>query len=347
VNGLSEVAHIAAGDTNHADATVPGEIDVMLVHELVHLRRRQTGIAEHSNLIGDVLPVALRTEILQVIAKLAPHSDDAIGHVLDLLAPQRAQLRIVQDRGDHTSTVNRRIRVHRANENLQLALENLRTFLRLRDERERTDALAVETKVLGKRLANQGSMTISQERIHRSHVTLRIARCEALIRRIEEHEMLAILADLGELLPLLDVRVNAGRVVRASVQQNDRSLGRVGDILSHSLEIETSGRRVVVAILLPCKTCIRSDRNVVGPRGIRHVDRRSLGQPALEEVRCNTKSSGTRESLDRGETLGLDDFGILAKKKLGCCVGEIGGSTDGRVLVVQVRCQESFLRLNM
>ena len=54
-------------------------------------------------------------------------------------------------------------------------------------------------------------------------VLVRIARGEALVGAVEEDDMVLGLHGRRDLRPLLDGRVDAGRVVRAGVQQEERA----------------------------------------------------------------------------------------------------------------------------
>ena len=53
-----------------------------------HLSRRHSREAEHSDLIGDVLPVLGRSLLGQPLLQLLPHQDDAVGHQLHVTQPE-------------------------------------------------------------------------------------------------------------------------------------------------------------------------------------------------------------------------------------------------------------------
>jgi hypothetical protein len=56
VNGLSEVLDIVGRDTGNRDTTIAGKVDVPVVTELVNLLGRQSSVAEHTNLLGNMVP---------------------------------------------------------------------------------------------------------------------------------------------------------------------------------------------------------------------------------------------------------------------------------------------------
>ena len=87
------------------------DITTYLRSEFIHLLRIQARICEHTNLGGDVAPVLLATELLQVLLQQSAHGDNAISHVLDLTEPLLVQCRVVQDLGSNTRTVNRGVGV--------------------------------------------------------------------------------------------------------------------------------------------------------------------------------------------------------------------------------------------
>lgn len=68
-------------------------------------------------------------------------------------------------------------------------------------------------------------MTILFEQSHSKRILVAITTGESLIGHVKEWIEVALLDQLRQLGPLLGVRVNAGRVVCACVQQDDGALG--------------------------------------------------------------------------------------------------------------------------
>jgi len=62
-----------------------------LLSQSIHLLRLEPGVSEHANLRGDVAPVVLAAELLEVLLQQSTHGDDAVGHALDLTKPLLVQ----------------------------------------------------------------------------------------------------------------------------------------------------------------------------------------------------------------------------------------------------------------
>ena len=97
-------------------------------------------------------PVVLAAKLLEVGAEERAHLDDAASHALDLTEPLLVKSRVVHDGGGDASTVNGRVGVEGANEDLDLRIDTLLLLGVLANEGESTDTLAVETHVFDKRL---------------------------------------------------------------------------------------------------------------------------------------------------------------------------------------------------
>ena len=55
---MSNILNVLAVDAGHADTTVLHQVDVMLVDKAFTLLFVQTGVREHTDLVGDVVPCA-------------------------------------------------------------------------------------------------------------------------------------------------------------------------------------------------------------------------------------------------------------------------------------------------
>lgn len=116
--------------------------------------------------------------------------------------------------------MNRRIRIHRPDHNLQLTL-HLGFLLRApRRQRKRTDTFAVETHVLGKRLGERDLVSLGYEVADGKGIARGGAGGEALVGHVEEGEELPLLDHLGDRFPLLGGGVDACWIVCAGVQKD-------------------------------------------------------------------------------------------------------------------------------
>ena len=144
-DGLGETADILAGDAGNADAAVLGGVDGVLLGELGHLLGGQAGVGEHADLAGDVAPVVLAAELLEVVLEQGAHLDDAVGHALDFAQPLLVEGGVVQDGAGDAGAVDGRVGVERAHEDLDLRVDSLGLFGRGGNDGEGADTLTVET----------------------------------------------------------------------------------------------------------------------------------------------------------------------------------------------------------
>ena len=101
-----------------------------------------------------------------------------------------------------------------------LALHGVGRLLVGGDDRQRTDALAVQAEVLRERAADDQLRARPGERLQADGVLVD-AVGKALVGEVQQRQDAARVDRVGQLLPLLGRRVDAGRVVAAAVQQDD------------------------------------------------------------------------------------------------------------------------------
>ena len=94
-------------------------------------------------------------------------------------------------------------------------------------------------------------------------------------------------------------RVDAGRVVRARVQQEDRAVERRLDVRREAVDVEAVRLAVEVAVALHLQPGVAHDRDVVAPRRVGQVDlgRRAARQEARVELAGDAARAGARERL--------------------------------------------------
>lgn len=80
-----------------------------------------------------------------------------------------------------------------------------------------TDTLTVETHRLSEGLSEQQVDTSVGEESHGSRVFLAVATCEALVRHVQEANVVLREEDVTDRLPLVDTQVATSRVVSACV----------------------------------------------------------------------------------------------------------------------------------
>lgn len=87
----------------------------------------------------------LASQSLEILFQESTHLNDTVGHALDLAQPLLVKLGIVQNSRGNTSTVDGRVRVQSADEDLQLGVDTLLLLGRGTDKRECANTLTVET----------------------------------------------------------------------------------------------------------------------------------------------------------------------------------------------------------
>lgn len=315
-DGVGEVLDSGRGDTSHGNATVASHVDVVLGGKFVALLRSKSRVAEHTNLLSDVRPIASGAGSLEVLNEELAHLDDTIRHNLNVLAPLRSEIRVSQDGGDETSTRDGRVGVVRTDEDLELRIDASRLSGTISENVDGTNALTIETKVLGEGLGDQGAVALGNEVANGPDIALRVARGKSLVGHIEEDEVSLLLTDLRDLLPLLLGGINSSGVVSADVEQEDRASRSVINIRQHTVLIQTNGVGIVVTVRLNVKASILSDGDVITPGRIGQVDILVLGQEAAQKVRTDTKRTSSRESLSSHDLLRLEDVRTSAEDQL-------------------------------
>lgn len=145
VDGLGKTLDVSRGDTSNGDSAVLGGIDAVLLCQSVHLLGLETGVGEHADLAGDVAPVVLATELLEILLEKSTHGDNAVSHTLNLTQPLLVELGVVQDGRSNTGTVDGRVGVKRTDQDLDLRVDTLLLVGVGTDNGEGTDTLAIKT----------------------------------------------------------------------------------------------------------------------------------------------------------------------------------------------------------
>lgn len=92
-----------------------------------------------------MVPVVLGSERLQVLLQQSSHGDDAVSHFLDLSEPLLVECWVVEDLRCYTCAMYRWVRVHWADENLDLRVNAGLLSCVLADNRESSDTLTIKT----------------------------------------------------------------------------------------------------------------------------------------------------------------------------------------------------------
>lgn len=224
MDGLGQVINVLGRYSGHRDAAVLGQVHAKLLGQSLALLLIHSGEAEHADLFGDVLPVARRAQLFQIVLQFGAHRDDSIGHQFDIAEPFLFQVCITQDFRNQAGAMNRRVAVHRTNQDLDLRHGASGFLLVGADQRKGSGSFTVKTHVLGETLSQRNLVTILQEGTDGKRILGDISAGKALVGHVEEGEQVAFLEDGGHFSPLLRPGINTGWVVSAGVQKDDGSL---------------------------------------------------------------------------------------------------------------------------
>lgn len=315
----------------------------MLLGQLIHLLGGQAGVGEHADLAGDVAPVVLAAELLEVLLEEGAHLDDAVGHLLDLGEPLLVELGGVEDLGGDAGAVNGGVGVERADEDLDLRVDTLLLVGVGAHDGESTDTLAVETHVLGEGLGKADVVALLDKVADGEGILVDVARSETLVGHVEEGVVALVLDDSLDLLPLLGSGVDTSGVVGAGVEEEDGVVGGGLEVADQTLEVEADGVLVVVGILGDLETGVTEDGAVVGPRGGGDVDLLGSGEEAGKEGTADAEGTGTRDGLGDDETVKGGTVLAIGENGGGLC--ELGNTGDAGVLLVQAGVDDLVLGL--
>lgn len=108
--------------------------------------------------------------------------------------------------------MGRRVRVKRPDQNLQLRVHPS-FLLRIRtDDRERARSFAVQAHVFRKALAEYDLVPLFDKVSDGKGVVVGVSGGEALVGHVKEREVLLLLDDIGQFLPLIVGRVHTSRL---------------------------------------------------------------------------------------------------------------------------------------
>lgn len=108
-------------------------------------------------------------------------------------------------------------------------------------------------------------MAILDELTDGKGVTISVTTGKALVGHVEERQVAHLLADLGDLLPLLRSRVDTSGVVSAGVEEEGAAGRSALEVLDEALKVKADGVLVVVAVLADGEARVLEDGLVVGP----------------------------------------------------------------------------------
>ena len=222
----SDVMYICAFS---ASALVWGAVSPVKLFGLVsvpHVHPRRDP-PEHANLALDVPPLARRLQLVrQQAVQPLPHVDNPLCHALHLLLPFSIQHLVAEDRVRNAGAIDRRVGIHRPNDNLELAVNASLLARILRRQRECADTLTVQSHIFGEGLGQRNLVSLGDKVTECKRIPRCRPRSKTLVGHIKEGEKLPFFDNVRNHGPLLLRRVNARRVVRTCMQENNSVLRR-------------------------------------------------------------------------------------------------------------------------
>lgn len=185
----------------------------------------------------------------------------------------------------NASTERWRVRDLTALQHAELTEDLLGFFGVPADHVQASNSLAIQTCILCVTLADEQRQTLIHEVSDRPSIAIKISGLlsarvsfhskakimlthrEALVCAVEERKQVALLEDVGDFLPLLASRVDAGGVVRASMKQDHRFFGYLLHCFCEAFKVQSNCLRVIVRIVLSRAAQVGKDRLVIGCDG--------------------------------------------------------------------------------
>ncbi|MNN24244.1 hypothetical protein D3C81_1376700 [compost metagenome] len=156
--------------------------------------------------------------------------------------------------------------------------------------------------------------------------------------------MAALAHHFQHLLPVAGGQVDAGRVVAAGVQHDDRLCRQGAQVGEHAGQVDALGGGVVVAVVLHREAGGLEQRAVVFPARVADGNH-GIGQQALEEVGTGLQCAGAAEGLGGDHTAFGQQGGVGTEQQLlhGAVVG--GDAFDRQVAARRLGRQAGLLGL--
>lgn len=108
------------------------------------------------------------------------------------------------------------------------------------------------------------------------------------------------------------------------MEQDNRVVGSILDVLQHSLQVQTDRLLVVVSVLLDFQSGVLEDGSVVTPGRCRQVDSLGMRVVSLQEGSSDSESASSRDGLGDGYSSFLDGGRVFAVSQDGGILGELG-----------------------
>jgi hypothetical protein len=195
--------------------------------------------------------------------KFFPHLDDATGHHLDILFPFLEELGVVQDQSHQLRAISWGVPDLAKSEGGEATVNLTRDLCRRDDDMKGTNALAVQTSVLGETLADQQRDAASDEFPDSPSIPVQIAAGKTLIGTVEEGVVTLPYHHVRNPAPLFPGRIYAGRVVSTGVEEEDGTVWSVGEGGEEFVVSEAGSLGIVVLVSQRINSDVLEDSGMV------------------------------------------------------------------------------------
>ena len=180
-------------------------------------------------------------------------------------------------------------------------------------------------------------MSFLDEHADRECVFVGVSTGKALVGHVKERVVLLLLHHVADLSPLSFRRVDTGRVVGTSMQQDNAAFRSSFDVGNHTVEVEADSVLVVVPILLDLQPGVLENGIVIGPARRREEYGLAARVEPLQEGASNAKSTCAGYRLCDGNPVLFKGLRFTSVGQLRSCLCECRYTGDASILLVEVR----------
>jgi len=342
VESSSNVLQVVGVETSNGNTAIHGHVNGVLLTDLVDLVLVESSESEHTNLAGNVIPVVFVSESDESGLQANSHVVHAGGHEAEVSVPHFGELLISEDDVDNAGSMDGRVGVDRSGNLLDARVDDVTLSLAAADNGEESGTLTIETEVLGKRLEEHDVVGVLLEQVKGVGIFGKISTSKALVSTIETAEKLLSLDDFENSLPLLGSGVNTGRVVSTDVEQSERVVFAVVQVLAHASEVKSLSLGVEVTVGFVTVTNNLGKSSVDGPGlGGNHDINVFVRIPVGKEGHAETEGSSSGDRLGSSDSVLNEGLRFTEGKLLGF-VDEGVNTLDSGVLVIHIVSENFF-----
>ncbi len=176
------------------------------------------------------------------------------------------------------------------------------------NDRQGADPLAIQRKRFGERARDKQRTGRRGEAADDRTVGVD-AGAESLVGNVEKRKQRPRAHDFDDSTPLLVVGVDAGRVVAAGMQYDDRSRGQLLQRGDHAVDVQPVRRGLVIRIDIDDEPGAFEQRAMVFPRRVADPYLRAGREPA-QKIGADLERTGAAERLNGDDATGLHELGL-------------------------------------